>query len=312
MPVILANNVVLEPIPDPSLPEGIDPITVVGVEDMLSIDNCPIINKKRTIIVPQGRTSTMRWVMRDRNGNPLDLSGAMVGDPVGSVVARFRHACSNNKGLDQIIGTSPVSQTGEVFIPLEDSIANILDYPGMYEFSIAVAQGDGTVVAVDNGFMFVERSLFGDTTNPQSGPLSLSEVTIQLRDTLYENSLHGQPEFDDTEIIHSIIKPIQEWNEIPPNVYSTDCWSFPWRKHWLDATVANLLVISAGWYMRNKLQVQSGGLQDNDLNKDNPYLMLSQMYKSEWKDFVERKKVEINMGLAAGELNSTYSYGFFR
>ena len=297
--------IILVPLPDPTLPVGVSPSTVVRADD-LTHDDCPIVTKQRTLVAPKGRCSTLSWVMKDEDGDPLDLTDALTGGDPGQIIARFRLVGACTTEISQIIGVVTAPQTGEIYITLTDAM---VQEAGIYEFSIAITDNgtDGNVIAIDQGYLFVERSLFGDVTNPGSGPLSISDIRLDLRDTMIENNLIGDVEYDDTEIIHAIIDPIREWNEAPPNVAMFTTQNFPFHNAWKDATVARLLRVAAHWYRRNKLQVNHGGMQDNDRDKDNPYMQASLVLQERWDLFVRNKKIEINVGLASGQLNSGYS-----
>jgi hypothetical protein len=160
---------------------------------------------------------------------------------------------------------------------------------------VAVFNDDDSLLFMDTGLVSVERGLFNNLNPTVMGPITVNEVRMQLRDTLVENQLLGQFEFDDTEIVHSIVQPIMYWNEIPPPIGYHTPYTFPYRYHWLRGTVANLLKIGAAWYLRNKMQTAHGGIQEDVLNRNREYTELAQLYDGEWKQFVEAKKVEINI-----------------
>jgi hypothetical protein len=45
----------------------------------------------------------------------------------------------------------------------------------------------------------------------------------------------------------------------------------------------------------------------DDLNRDREYMQLAELYRTEWLQFVELKKVEINIAGAYGTVHSAYS-----
>lgn len=314
-------------------------ITPIDVRDLqlgvvrpgdATFQGCLVADKTRVATVPTGLCAQVCWQIRDQQGNPVDLSRVLLddqGDPAGQIIFRFHQLEAGTGEIHQIIGTTtlnvvctqpglkivpvgtgPDPSVGEVCVTLTDAL---VQNPGIWQVSIGVTDLNGALKVVDNGYLSVERSLFGSTDTIE-GSLTVNEVRMQLRDREIENDLHGEVEFDDVEIIQSILRPIQQWNETPPDVARFSVTNFPYHYHWLNAAVANLLKISAHWYRRNKLQVSTkGGLNDDSRNRDRAYLEVAKMMDAEWITFIKTKKVEINMNLAAGSYGSPYGYGSF-
>jgi hypothetical protein len=148
-------------------------------------------------------------------------------------------------------------------------------------------------VASNKALLSVEPSLFAlDATS--YGPITLEEVRLQLRDNAIENDMLDDVEYDNIEILHSMMQPIRFWNEIPPDLIRYNACNFPYHGAWLKATCANLLRISATWYERNNANISGGGVSSGRRDKMNSYLAQAKTYDAEWREFVERKKIEIN------------------
>lgn len=298
------------------LPDGI-----VESADQTHLD-CPVITKSRVISFPRGTAATLQWEVRDGAGRTVDLTGLLgtvdfgttttTANPssLAQVVFRFRMAGSASPTVYQVIGDAWEADQGLVRV---DIPSTVYDCPGIWLFDVAVSDDEGYVRVIDSGMISVERSMFisADPSVVSQGPLTLDEIRIHLRDTAAENDLSAEVEFDDTEIIQAIIRPIQEWNETPPTVAIFDTGNFPYRYWWLQAVTASLLMTAAHWYRRNKLQIQTkGGINDDSKNRDQAYTQAAMLLRQEWKEWMRHKKVEINMRLASGSIGSPYGGGW--
>lgn len=281
-------------------------------------EGCPVVTKTRSVIMQRGlETPTIEWVVRDRLGNAVDLKDCVCEDEeaesdlegdCGSINVRFQDifGCSN---ILQAAGTVEDQETGVIRFEVPPVIANT---SAIYKMSIGVLDSEDKVRYMNEGLLSVERSLFGfsETDDSPEGPLTLNEIRMELRDTMLENRLLDQEEFSDAEILHAMSQPIREWNEMPPPVGTYTPYNFPFRYHWLQATVGNLLRIAAGHYLRNDLQASAGGVNMNDQDKVRGYTSLAQERLAEWKNFLITKKVSINAHNAFGSLHSPY-YGYY-
>lgn len=255
---------------------------------------CPVKTKTRTVIISTGHAATVHWEMRDAAGAAIDLTScdeAEVEVRIMDVLGR----CYS--GVKTVTGDILDADSGIVsFTPPSE----IYSQPGIYRFDIAI-KVDDVVRFVNNGWLSVENNLFSAAAYEQ-GPPTLGDIRIQLRDIWVENNLRGEVEFSDAEIMHSLIQPVRYWNEIPPDIVRYTTANFPYRYHWLMATVANLLLVSAQWYMRNKAGIQAGGASINDMDKDQPYAALALRLREEYQQFVRDKKIEINISQGWGSM----------
>lgn len=269
------------------------------VTDAVHLD-CPILNKVRAITVPEGGYSTIEWQIRDNAGAVVDLTSN-----VNQVIFRFYDGSDADPRIPQIIGSVHDAATGTVRCILdEDFVANA----GMFFMNIGITDSQARIWVQDKGYLSIERGLFGDTDYTESmlGPPTLGELRLVLRDTLVENNLLDDVEFDDAELYYNIVRPIQEWNHMPPPVAVFTTRNFPFREAWTNAVVGKLLRTAAIWYERNRLAAAHGGITVDDKNKMNPYLVLAQQFDGEWKQFVTAKKVEYNVAQCYGTVSSPY------
>lgn len=293
-----------------------------------SNNGCPLLTKTRVIEATKGVCSTVVWEVRDRNGQPLDLGDYLCndadGDSVpddsesdpgsvpfplcGQVVVRFADAVSPGT-IFQAIGWTEDADSGVIKVELP---SQLVQYPGVYTMEVAISQqvseGVYKLLYIDRGIVSVERSLFGSTDlGDLLGPPTIKEIRIAMRDSGLENSLLNDVEFDDTEILHALARPLRQWNETPPPVAYYDSRSFPFHEHWLKATMALLMRSAAFWYERNRLAATHGGVTVDDRNKMQPYLTMSQLMYKEWEDFIINQKVAINVANCYGAVGSPYS-----
>jgi hypothetical protein len=259
-------------------------------------DGCPVLGKTRYLVVDKGECACVEWAVRDRQGNVRELTD------IDHAVVRFQDALAVDPGLYELDADIMSTADGTITFALTSEIVN---KAGIWQFQIGLLDADDNLLATDTGYLSVERGLFGDIST-FDGPLTLQEVRLQLRDTLIENSLLDDVEFDDVEILYSILQPVREWNEKPPPVAFFNAGNFPYHYHWLKAVVANLLITAAHWYERNNLQATHGGIAVNDRAKANPYLAVSQLLRKDWLEFVTSKKIEINARLFMGSIGSAY------
>jgi hypothetical protein len=189
--------------------------------------------------------------------------------------------------------------------------ADLVAYPGLYLMQVGISAQTSadvyTLKYIDKGILSIERSLFGSVDlGDLLGPPTLQEIRIALRDSGLENSLLSDVEFDDTEILHALARPLRQWNETPPPIAYFDSRSFPYHEHWLKATMALLMRSAAYWYERNRLATSAGGVTVDDKNKMQTYMLMAQGIYKEWEQFIIDKKVSINVARCYGIVSSPY------
>lgn len=287
-------------------------LPVVRPEDALA-ENCPVLTKFRAAVLQRGVSADVEWQLRDVNGDPIDLSGCTLsassqsseGD-VGQLTVKVRIADAVLYGqcVYEVPGTITDATNGLIrFTPP----AAVRDEANIYRLSIGLANNSAQIVWATDGLLSVERGLFGDPMQV-TGPPTLQEIRLQIRDTVSENTLLAAMEFSDADIVYSLTRPLREFNETPPPLSQVFTGkNFPWHDAWLKATIANLLMIAADGYRRNRLATVQGGLTIDDKNKEPNYVQAAMLLRQEWLEFVMRKKVELNCNAAIGSLSSPYS-----
>lgn len=295
-----------QPVPQPDPSSGQPLSQIVRPEETVA-ENCPVLTKLRHVTATKGVTQEMEWQIRTPAGEAIDLTDIFPCDEEsedcenGTVVVRFA-ACDEQGMIYETEGEVVTPEDGTIRCGLPSQVS---DLAGIYRISVGVKNSDDVVVYAEQGLLSVERSLFGDSTNP-GGPPTLTEIRMALRDSAIENNLLDAVEFSADEVIFSIVRPIAEWNETPPNVGRYTCNSFPWREAWLKAIIAYLLQTAAFHYTRNKFPASHGGVSIDDKGRDREYTQLAQMFREEWKQWMLHKKIELNVRSVWGGIGSTY------
>lgn len=145
-----------------------------------------------------------------------------------------------------------------------------------------------------------------------AGPITITEVRMAVRDLCPEmNFLIDTVEFKDHEVAWAIRRPIEYWNEVPPPITQFTPSNFPFRYHWMEAVIGELLVLVATWLRRNDLDYSAGGLSVQDTKKWGDYIKMAEGRKKDWKEFVKNKKIEMNLEGGYGNLGG-YRYAPYR
>lgn len=290
-----------------------------------------VLRKMRSVRIRAGQHARIDWTVLDPDGVPVDLTGCgFPSDSSGSSFSSsssaaadtgvgFRFRIRENLSL----GITPVPNQTEFDVLLVDAdegkVQIILDktatgVPGVYFGELGVFSNfdtDDELMLFSNVFyVLIERGQFGAGTLMQGGPPSIQEIRLHLRDSgPQENLLLDNIKFDDAEIAIAISRPIEYWNEIPPDLGKrATTQNFPWRYHWLEAICANLFWMAAENFRANNLRYSAAGVKVDDQDKEPNYERAAQRRWDNWTEFVRRKKSEINLNMAYGGIGSSYRY----
>lgn len=181
-----------------------------------------------------------------------------------------------------------------------------VQFSGLFVADIHLVDGDGKVRYAKPLYIEVEPTTLLD--NNSGGPITIAEVRLSLRDCSEANALLEDFEFSDREIMFSIRKVVDHWNEVPPPGFTYTYAAFPFRKHWLDGTVALLLINISHYYRRNKLRYQAGGGSINPMDKSEEYFAVGTRLWEEFKEWVQAKKVSMNVESGWGRVQGGWSY----
>lgn len=301
-----------------------DDLTLVrsGIPEM---DDCKILTRLDAFLVDQGVCATLEHVFRGRNGNPVDLSGWLVGatseslststsstaPPAGTVKVRIKEWMGQSLNpvrnpIWDVYGDAVDPGAGIVRFTLEPEI---VEHAGIYELNFGVMNESGRPVAVDRGILSVEKSLFPEDLNlarRDLGPPTIQELRMRLMDSSRnENLLLDDVEFKDEQILMALWEPVRLWNETPPPIERYDTRTFPFRGAWIQGVTAQLHLMMANHFRRNVFRGAAGGTSDKD--KEREYMAEGQRLWAEYTAWLHNKKVECNLRKFAGQSRSTYS-----
>jgi hypothetical protein len=171
-----------------------------------------------------------------------------------------------------------------IFPPTE-----VLNNPGVYNMEVNWTQSN--VTRTGTAIVSVEQSLMGRGLVSQThGPLQFSRVQTRLRDNPESNDILGGYEFTAEEFITAMLECVEYYNEVLPYgaTYTVD--TFPYRQHWLDATISRLLMTTAMWQQRNFVEVTGEGITSSARAKYQQLMQQSQVLWDDYRKFVAATK----------------------
>jgi len=275
------------------------------------VEGKPNYRKIQAVEVNAGMEAIVKWTMKSAAGDPVDLTDAVANGAIAE--ARIRETVNWSMGLwppaETIACTIPNPAAGEVNMQLTKAV---VEFPGISWVEIGILDNAGKVIFTNQFYLVVNRSMFGGTTpNAPSGPPSLAEIRLAMRDSAPEDNLWlGVTEFDMAEIAACIERPVIYWNEAPPPIpqkYNTA--TFPYRYYWMGGIVGCLYMIAEHHYTRTHLPYQAGGISMDDKNKFQIYGQKGRQLWDEYRQWVQWKKVQLNCENAVMSVGSQY-YGW--
>jgi hypothetical protein len=289
-------------VPEPGTEVCSDQLNVAPITT--AVEGREVPTKMRSVEVSAGQAATIQFVMRNKNGDPVNLSTCI---PPGSVELRLRESLQPNAGSEiiTIVGSVVSATEGIVQATLTPEA---VEMPGISIGEFGVLNADDELIFSNMLYIVVNRSFWANEVNDY-GPLSIAEIRLQLRDSGPEDNIWlDVEEFDLSEIAASIERPIRYWNESAPPLdifYSTA--TFPFRYHWMEGTVACLYRIAATHYRRVHLPYSAGGVSVDDKNKAQEYEVIAERKWKTYTDWVQWKKVQLNCEAAVQSTGSLYS-----
>lgn len=251
--------------------------------------------------IHMNQEDTIDFQLTDRSGCaiPIEVDGS--GNPTLTPAYIVREMY----WAGQFVRKTPVVVDGpEGLVEVSFSCSDFYKWPGMYLAEFALFDGDCKQVSM---LRYLEVSPGLTYTN--NGAITIAEIRLALRDYCPEaNTLLDDYEFKDVEIAFCIRRPIDLWNETTPNVDTYTPATFPWREHWMIGTIGYLLRISAHHYRRNNLTYSAAGVSVNDKDKFNQYDNVAELRIREYKEWMMRKKMELNIAKGFGTFGSPYRW----
>lgn len=265
---------------------------------------CPRDFKLNSVAASSVGSITLRVV--DSVGNPVDLSqavGGINGELPAGYTMEYRVREAHWAPQLNAIEAQAVNLTGGV-VSVDMGLADT-KYPGIYLAELVILDEAGARRFSEMRYLEVSPTI--DLLREPGIP-TIAEVRLFLRDTPADNTMLDDVEFSSTEVVAALRRPIDIWNETPPDVIRYTAATFPWREHWMRGAIGYLMQTASYHYFRNELTYNSGGLSAADKDKGDVYMKLASMQLDEFRSWMMRKKVEINMNMGYGTLGSPYGY----
>ena len=266
--------------------------------------------------------------MSDNFVKMVDVDTCRVTGKHGAYLEARWTACSGSCGFccKTVANMASVldPETGQVSLKIPQEL---YDNPGIYTFSVGVMaptcdprdDADYRPVMVSQGIVLIEPSGFHyGNQNANCYLPTVADVRRKIDDFASKNDLQKAVEYSDYDIVHALIRAVQIWNETPPPLknYVYNCVNYPFKDLWVEGAVAELLFASVMHYLRNKLQMQSGGLNIDAKNKDAAYKQIADEARRNYMERLIAWKYSINMNQVWGGVSSAYGvnrglgYGF--
>jgi len=283
--------------------------------------------QKRAVYVDQETCACLQMAMRDDSGQNIDLTayGLCNNDEdspelgssesscvpgTGDIKARWREAALVDKSLYQ---TDPTVVNASQGIVRSGIPPQIVSKTGIYLAQFAVLNEDDCPLFMDDCYVYVVHSAWHDhTLNPQTGPPTIDDVRLSLRDSDPQlNELIDEYDFDLGEIAFAATRVVQFWNDQPPTIaaarFSTK--TYPFREIWIEGIHLFLFELIEEYYRRNFFKVSAGGTVTDDKNKYREYNSAWKERYQRFKELVMHQKAQINLNRGWSWLGSGYPYG---
>lgn len=188
------------------------------------------------------------------------------------------------------------ASTGLISVPVA---ADEAQTPGIWigEFTVYEDVTRAKALRRFRCYVEIQPSLADLSASQKNAPLTIAEIRMAMRDRCVEdNFLLDSLEFSDSEIAFAIRRPVDWWNETaPPGIATYTYTTFPYRYHWLDATVGELLKIASLSLNRNRITLSAGGINTDDKERGKLYLELGDKLQKEYHSWGLSQMKRLNL-----------------
>ena len=243
-------------------------------------------------IIPldQETVRTVSVVIKDRNGDPLTLDST-----VNTVILHIKERIDDTDYY--LTKSCTINHDSSLTIDFNDTEVNRAgSFIGEFLVTITVTK---EIIGRYRCYLDVTPNM--TTDQGQRDPLTIPEIRMAIKDRVPgDNFLLDDLEWTDNEIMFAIRRPIDYWNDMPPDVsqFTAGAYSparFPYRYYWMEGIVGELLRMAALNLTRNRMPVQAGGIQTDDKIRADAYLKISEEFLQRYREWVVQKKYEINI-----------------
>jgi hypothetical protein len=289
------------------------------VIDPVELRPLSLTKKVKSARLSMGGRKQLVFRLIDDNGAPVVLTAEPTSPPAAPAVFGAEKNISpaivsvRLRAVDQYSDSNPqFDVTGEII--LDGDCAGMVAFTltqddtkqaGIYKAEVGRFIGTGiNQILIDTWpvYIAIEPSSFIQLCGV--GPITVPEIRLGMGDMDMgeleggEANLLDAEEFSDVEIMYCIRQCVDLWNESPPHVALFSVTNFQYRYHWIRGTTGLLYKIAAKKYARNQLNYQAGGISIDDQNKQQQYTAIAQELDQEFRDWMMKEKVRINMDLA--------------
>jgi len=290
-----------------------------------------LLTKKRACKAREGTTVYLRMIMRDRDGNGVNLSSygisgsaglemldssssSSASPTYGHVMVRFREASMKIPTTYQIQAAVLSAADGIIMCVVP---SQVMTQPGIWFAEAGAINSDGELLFTDEVYIYMEHSAWtccGDST--YNGPPLVDDMRLALRDNSpYENELLENYDFGVVEICHAAIRTVNFWNEQPPimNAANYSTFTFPFREIWTAGTKLFLFQMAEEHYRRNHFKHSAGGTTTDDKNRHREYNSAWKDEYAQFKKMVMHQKAQMNAQRGFGTFGGRYGrFGMWR
>lgn len=299
-------------VPDTPTDDGI-PVTVVPVPKLYGD---ALFGKYRGVRIDQGSPNWLQLALySQRTGAPVRIEiGSYSTTP--TVDVRYRES----SGYDPRIyvpddGDTPylASDGLSVTIPVPIELRN---NPGVFEAQVRIVDANavernrsGFSVMVDRGLWLAD----GTAPNSSKGPPTCDEIRTAMRDHPGANRLLQNYAWDGGEIGLSIVSAVQVYNQTYPVggcTFTTITWPAAWRRQLLDGCIAYLMETVAEYMRRGHLPYSAGGLNIDDLGKEQDYTKSADAYRERFAKWCRLVKTRMSIDEGWSSIGSAPFAGY--
>lgn len=245
----------------------------------------------------QGNGSVQTFYLKESDGVAYAMSPAAT----VSMLVTETWAATPAAQYFTVDGIVEVAADGKVSF---DIPASKLIWPGLFlgEVTVTVA---GSVAKRFRIYVEVTQTL---TQQQSTNPLTIAQIRAAIRDRCAEdNFLLDRVEFQDGDIVWAIQRPVDWWNETAPQGVKTYSYAtFPYKHHWTDAVIGELLRMAGLQLSRNRIQLNGGGITTDDKERAAVYLNVGDKLIKEFKSWGVSRMSRENMENWNGWVKSGY------
>jgi hypothetical protein len=288
---------------------------IIAPEQAL-FENTPALAKVECAVIQQGTVATIQWEFRDKHGEPISLANLMQKPDNSNKVIQnivldyyFEIIIQPADEPEGIRWTSRAeiknAEEGQICFDVPLAVS---DLGGLFVLNLCLCRVlDNRPIYIQKGLLSVERS--GWYTGHTCKMPTINDIRMRIMDTPQENLLNNYVEFTSADILDSVVSAVRVWNGMTPDAIALryTCQTFPFIEPWMWYITSSLYHKAALRYTRSKLNINHGGIQGDDLDRDKDYFQIARMYEERWTTWAVQKKQELNQNQFDGTAHSFYN-----